>query len=186
MAATDTVQSEEDREFEREHWVKQELARCLERFRGRDQLALLDCVVLCDEENYPIPRWARCASAMMAQRYLCGLSATLDDALFGAKKSPGRHSKAATKRRKEAQHQLWFDIISAHKANGLKGDAMWDVVLEDVKRHGLPRGVAPPPVPKLETLTKTYQKMKRSGAKPSLQFLLFRNVNGIFDTGDAA
>ena len=186
MAATDTVQSEEDREFERELWVKQELARCLERFRGRDQLALLDCVVLCDEENYPIPRWARCASAMMAQRYLCGLSATLDDALFGATRRNGRHSNPATKRREEAQHELWFDIISAHKANGLKGDALWDVILEDVESHGLPRGVTPPRIPTIETLKRFYREKKKSGAKPSLQFLLFRNVDGIFDTDDAA
>jgi len=186
MAATDTVQSEEDREFEREHWVKQELARCLKRFRARDRLALLDCVVLCDEENCATPRWARVVLAKMARRYLSGLSATLDDGLLGPKRSVGRHSNPATKRRQEAQHQLWFDISSAHKANGLKGDALWDVVKEDVKRNGLGRGLAPPPVRATTTLEKAYQKMKRSGAKPSLQFILFRNVNGIFDTGDAA
>jgi len=186
MAATDTVQSEEDREFDREYWIKEELARYSEHFRAGDRLALFHCVVLCDEENYPIPRWARSDFAMMAQRYLCGLSATVDDALFGATKPIGRHSNPATKRREEAQHELWFDIISAHKANGLKGDALWDVVLEDVEKHGLPRGVTPPQVPRIETLTKTYQKMKRSGAKPSVQSLLFRNLDEICDTDDAA
>ena len=186
MASGDTAQFEDDPQLQREHWVEEDLARYLRRLQAGDGLALLDCAMLCHEEKYPIPRWARYALAMVAQRYLSGTFATLDDALFGAKKSPGRHSKAATKRRKEAQHQLWFDIISAHKANGLKGDTMWDVVLEDVKRHGLPRGVTLPPVPTIETLRKSYQKMKRSGAKPSLQFLLFRNVDCIFDTDGAA
>ena len=184
MASGDTAQFEDDPQLQREHWVEEDLARYLRRLQAGDGLALLDCVVLCHEEKYPIPGWARYALAMVAQRYLSGTFATLDDALFGAKKSIGRHSNLATKRRKAAQHQLWFDIASAYKANGLRGDELWDAVLEEVIEYRLPKGVKPPPVPTAETLRKTYQKMKKKGVKPSVQSLLFRNLDEICDTDD--
>ena len=192
MASRDTAQSEEDRERRHKLDLEEALAQNYwKRVQKGDKLALMDCVVICAVENIVIPRWARHELARVFLRYLYGTSDNLDDALFGAKKSPGRHSKAVTKRRKDAQHQLWFDIVTALKEDGFRGRQLWERALELIKqsyavpfgqgvRFSLPKGVKPPPTPDVETLKKTYYKLREKGTKPSAIRIAFKRLDKIW------
>ena len=192
MASRDTAQSEEDPELRYKRDLEEALAqKYLRRFQEGDKLALMDCVVICAVENITMPRWARHELAWVFLRYLYGTSDNLDDALFGAKKSPGRHSKPATKRREEAQHQLWFDIVTALKEDGFRGRQLWKRALELIKQSyavpfgqavgfSLPEGVKPPPTPDVETLKKTYYKLRKKDTKPSAIRIAFKRLDKIW------
>ena len=86
----------------------------LRRFQNGDRLAVLECVVVSELRNAPIPQWARKELARVAERYLWGASDTLDIALFGARRPVGRNSKPATQR--QAKHGSSF-VLPHHNAS---------------------------------------------------------------------
>ena len=88
-----------------------------QQFERGDKMALLDCIGWCDRYGLPLPRWALTALSEASGRYLSGVSSNFHDALFGTKKTIGRHSNPSTARKES--HELLFDSVTALRNIGL-------------------------------------------------------------------
>ena len=141
-------------------------------YQSGDKLALLDCVRWCHSYHVPLPLWALAALSNASGKYLSGISSNFHDALFGALKGTGRHSNPATARREP--HQLLYDIVTALRKHGLKGDGLYERARELLQQLHLTadmglifRKKKPSKVPKVETIKKRFEKMKRDRVRPS-------------------
>ena len=141
-------------------------------FERGDKLALLDCIRWCDANALPLPHWALTVLSKAAGKYLLGVSATLHDALFGARKDTGRHANLATGRRES--HHLLFDIVTALKQAGFKGDRLYARARELLQQLYLTpdrklvfRDTTPRNILKKDTIKKRFEKMQNDGARPS-------------------
>lgn len=134
-----------------------------------EELALLDCVVICSENHISLPFWALRALASAFTGYLSEKNAKLEEQLFGKRR--GRHAKLATARRERAEHLLWFDIVAALEARGHKGSGIYDSAASLLRRYSSPapgvltfsrgrRGSV-----EAETIRQTCERMKRQGYK---------------------
>ena len=143
-----------------------------DKFEAGDKLALLDCIRWCSHYNLPFPGWALSFLSDASGKYLSGVSSNFHDALFGAKRKMGRHSNAATKRRES--HELLFDIVTALRNHGYKGDALWvrsrgllqELVLTPDRELRL-RKRALKNVPEVETIKKRFERMTKDEMRPT-------------------
>lgn len=150
-----------------------------EAFRRGDKFALLECVMFCANSELALPRWALVELASAAYKYASGKpSENFHDAIFGARKRFGRHSQAATKRRDELKHQVWFDIVWALRQQGYKGDRLYEQARIEIGRGFaiLPDGelqfsaCPAPKAPNAETLKKTVGRLRKKKVRPKFAF----------------
>ena len=141
-----------------------------EQFEGGEKLALLDCIRWCHRYGLPLPRWALTVLSNASGKYLSHVSANFHDALFGARKETGRHSNPATRRRES--HQLLFDIVTALKKRGFKGEGLYERARELLQQlHPTADNAlqfatkAPGKTPSVETIKKRFEKLKRDAPK---------------------
>lgn len=147
-------------------------------FRGQfedgDKLALLDCIRWCETYHLTIPAWARVELSIASGKYLSGVSSNFHDALFGARKKEGRHSNPRTARLETRPHQLIFDLVSALKRHGFKGDALYkrarellQILHTDFDNRLSVRKEPARKSPKQESIKKRFEQMRKGGARPS-------------------
>ena len=143
-----------------------------EQYQSGDKLALLDCIRWCHRYSVPVPHWAIAVLSNASGKYLSGVSSNFHDALFGAHKETGRHSDPATARRES--HQLLYDIVTALRNHGLKGDRLYERAQELLQQLHLTadmglkfRKEKLSKVPKVDTIKRRFEQMKRDGARPS-------------------
>ena len=146
--------------------------RFREQYQSGDKLALLDCIRWCHRYSVPAPHWAIAVLSKASGYYLSGVSDNFHDALFGARKDTGRHSNPATARRES--HQLLYDIVTALRNHGLKGDRLYERAQELLQQLHLTadmglkfRKKKLSKVPKVDTIKRRFEQMKRDGARPS-------------------
>ena len=144
----------------------------LDLFRKGDRLALLDCLIWCNEHSLRLPRWATDELAKSAQRYLDRTSENFHDAVFGARKDVGRHAQPATKRANQHTDQLLFDVVTALRKKGFKGDGLYETT-QDVLGRLRPNVIGGTTFSDItekrdpDTIKKRYLQLRKNGAKAS-------------------
>ena len=141
-----------------------------DKFEAGDKLALLDCIRWCSHYKLPFPGWALSVLSGASGKYLKGASSNFHDALFGARRELGRHSNAATRRRES--HELLFDIVTALRNHGYRGDALWarsrellqKLMLTPDRELRLRKRVLKN-VPEVQTIKKRFERMTKDGMR---------------------
>ena len=142
-------------------------------FRNGDRLALLDCIMWCDDYALSLPTWALQALSRIARQYMEREKDTLDDALFGSKVKYGRLAHPATSRRQLHDDQLTYDTVFALRKRGFKGTLLYERAHELLRTMYLDGNSliissqqrARVPLP--ESIKKKYEAMKRHQVRPS-------------------
>ena len=141
-----------------------------------DKLALLDCIMWCDNYGCSLPEWALTELAQIAFKYLDGQVDNLHNAYLGAASGVGgRHSNPVTARRERAQRQLYLDVETALRERGYTGKKLYkkarDVLsIFEIKTGGTPKIHEKPRtrgVPGPETIRKGCQRAKKDRMQPS-------------------
>lgn len=149
-------------------------------FERGEKFALLACLIFCDRSQLSLPHWALHELALASLRYTSRSSEDFHNAIFGAQNKPvGRYAHRGTKRKKEREHQVWFDIVWALKQQGHKGEELYNQARAEISRGHVIHAdgefclaaCASPNVPEPETLRKTIQRMQKAGARPKFAFM---------------